>query len=66
MMAPTSTDIRAHLVEMLGRDLIDPRSQDADLARERLKEKPSGRYVTAYVAPTQEQAAARPWGDLSC
>jgi hypothetical protein len=37
MLAPTSTDIRAHLVEMLRRDLTGPRSQDADLAREPLK-----------------------------
>ena len=37
MMAPPSTDIRAHSVEMLRRDLIGPGSQDADLAREPLK-----------------------------
>ena len=57
MMVPTSTDIRARLVELvetLRRDLIGPGPQDADLARERLKEKPSGWYVTGYLAPLPE------------
>jgi hypothetical protein len=54
MTAPTSTDIRARLVETLRRDLIGPGPQDADLARERLKEKPSGWYVTGYLAPVPE------------
>ncbi len=54
MTAPTSTDIRARLVETLRRDLIGPGPQDADLAREHLKEKPSGWYVTGYLAPVPE------------
>ena len=54
MTAPTSTDIRARLVDTLRRDLIGPGPQDADLARERLKEKPSGWYVTGYLAPLPE------------
>jgi hypothetical protein len=54
MTAPTSTDVRARLVETLRRDLIGPGPQDADLARERLKEKPSGWYVTGYLAPVPE------------
>jgi hypothetical protein len=54
MTAPTSTDIRARLIERLRRDLIGPGPQDADLARERLKEKPSGWYVTGYLAPVPE------------
>lgn len=54
MTAPTSTDIRARLVETLRRDLIGPGPQDIDLARERLKEKPSGWYVTGYLAPVPE------------
>lgn len=54
MTAPTSTDVRARLVETLRRDLIGPGPQDKDLARERLKEKPSGWYVTGYLAPVPE------------
>lgn len=54
MTVPASTDIRARLVETLRRDLIGPGPQDADLARERLKEKPSGWYVTGYLAPVPE------------
>ncbi len=54
MTAPTSTDVRARLVETLRRDLVGPGPQDADLARERLKEKPSGWYVTGYLAPVPE------------
>lgn len=54
MSTPTSTDIRAGLVETLRRDLIGPSPQDIDLQRERLKEKPSGWYVTGYLAPLPE------------
>ena len=54
MTAPTSSDVRARLVETLRRDLIGPGPQDADIARERLKEKPSGWYVTGYLAPVPE------------
>jgi hypothetical protein len=54
MTAQTSTDVRARLVETLRRDLIGPGPLDADLARERLKEKPSGWYVTGYLAPVPE------------
>jgi hypothetical protein len=54
MTAPTSIDIRGRLVETLRRDLIGPGPQDADLARERLKEKPSGWYVTGFLAPVPE------------
>lgn len=54
MTARTSTDVRARLVETLRRDLIGPGPQDADLARERLKERPSGWYVTGYLAPVPE------------
>jgi Helicase conserved C-terminal domain len=54
MTAPTSTDVRARLVETLRRDLIGPGPQDSDLARERLKEKPSGWYVNGYLAPVPE------------
>ncbi len=50
----TSTDVRVRLVETLRRDLIGPGPEDADLARERLKEKPSGWYVTGYLAPVPE------------
>ena len=54
MTTPTSVDIRARLVETLRRDLIGPGPGDTDLARERLKEKPSGWYVTGYLAPVPE------------
>jgi hypothetical protein len=54
MTAPTSTAVRARLVETLRRDLIGPGPQDSDLARERLKEKPSGWYVTGFLAPVPE------------
>jgi hypothetical protein len=54
MTLPSSTDVRARLVETLRRDLIGHGPQDADLARERLKEKPSGWYVTGYLAPVPE------------
>jgi hypothetical protein len=54
MTAATATDVRARLVETLRRDLIGPGPQDSDLARERLKEKPSGWYVTGYLAPVPE------------
>jgi len=37
MTAPTSTDVRARLVDTLRRDLIGPGPQDTDLTRERLK-----------------------------
>jgi hypothetical protein len=52
--APTSAQVRGRLVETLRRDLIGPGPQDTDLARERLKEKPSGWYVTGYLAPLPE------------
>jgi hypothetical protein len=54
MTAPTSTEVRVRLVETLRRDLIGPGPQDSDLPRERLKEKPSGWYVTGYLAPVPE------------
>jgi hypothetical protein len=54
MTASTFTDVRTWLVETLRRDLIGPGPQDGDLARERLKEKPSGWYVTGYLAPVPE------------
>jgi hypothetical protein len=58
MTEPTSADIRARLVDTLRRDLIGPGPQDTDLARERLKEKPSAWYVTGYVAPVLETSGA--------
>ena len=53
MTAQTSTDVRARLVEKLRRDPIGPGSQDADLAGERLKDKPPGCYVS-FFAPVPE------------
>ncbi|MBN9346895.1 MAG: DISARM system helicase DrmA [Devosia sp.] len=50
----TSTDVRARLIDTLRRDLIGPGPLDADLGREQLKEKPSGWYVTGYLAPLPE------------
>lgn len=54
MTSLASKDIRARLVETLRRDLIGPGPQDTDLARERLREKPSGWYVTGFLAPVPE------------
>jgi hypothetical protein len=54
MTAQTSVDVRSKLVETLRRDLIGPGPLDTDLARERLREKPSGWYVTGYLAPLPE------------
>ncbi|HEX5958887.1 MAG TPA: hypothetical protein VFY92_09565, partial [Hyphomicrobiaceae bacterium] len=51
---PTAAEVRTRLVETLRRDLIGPDPQDTDLARERLGEKPSGWYVTGYLAPLPE------------
>ena len=56
MTAPSSIDARARLVETLRRDLIGPGPLDADLAHEQLKERPSGWYVTGYLAPLPEPA----------
>ena len=54
MTAETATDIRRRLLDTFRRDLIGPWPQDADLAHERLGEKPSGWYVTGYLAPVPE------------
>src|SRR5262245_24852164 len=51
MTASTAADIRGRLVQMLRRDLIGPGLQDHDLHRERLPERPSGWYVTGFLAP---------------
>lgn len=56
MTAPTSTEIRARLVETLRRDLIGPWPHDTDLERERLAEKPSNWYVTGFLAPLPDPA----------
>ena len=50
----SSVDNRAHLVDLFRRDLIGPGPQDADLATERLNESPSRRYLTGFLAPTEE------------
>ena len=47
----TTAEIRSRIVETLRRDLIGPWPQDIDLQRERLPERPSGWYVTGYLAP---------------
>jgi hypothetical protein len=60
MTAPISTDVRARLVETLRRNLIGPPPRDADLARERLKEKPSGWYVTGYFGPCRRRVDLLP------
>ncbi len=63
MTSPTPKDIRARLVETLRRDLIGPWPQDTDLQRERLREKPSGWYVTGFLAPVPEPSG--PEGEAS-
>ena len=50
--APTSAAaIRGRLVDTLRRDLIGPGPDDADLARERLKDNPSRWYLAGFLAP---------------
>ena len=51
MTSPTSAQIRERLVHTLRRDLIGPGPEDEDLQRERLNDKPSGWYVTGFLAP---------------
>lgn len=55
MTGPTSADaVRARLVDTLRRDLVGPGPEDLDLQRERLPERPSGWYVTGFLAPLPE------------
>ena len=52
--APATTSaaaIRGRLVDTLRRDLIGPGPDDADLARERLKNNPSRWYLAGFLAP---------------
>lgn len=56
-----SIEVRASLVRALRRDLIGPGpdgSEDADLRRERLSERPSSWYLAGFIAPDQDEAAA--------
>lgn len=46
--------IRGRLVDTLRRDLIGPRPQDADIARELLKSNPSRWYLAGFLAPALE------------
>src|SRR6202043_2241395 len=56
--APTSAAaIRGRLVDTLRRDLIGPGPQDADLARERLKNNPSRWYLAGFLAPALDGIA---------
>ena len=50
--------VRARIVETLRRDLIGPGPQDADLAREVLKENPSRWYLTGFLAPSLDGNAS--------
>src|SRR5258705_5883037 len=52
---PTNTVvIRERLVDTLRRDLIGPGPEDADIARELLKNNPSRWYLAGYLAPALE------------
>jgi hypothetical protein len=54
----SSTEIRAHLVELFRRDLVGPHPEkDTDLARERLSESPSRWYLTGFLAPSDDPLA---------
>ena len=46
-----SAAIRSNLIDTLRRDLIGPNPDDADLATETLKERPSRWYLTGYLVP---------------
>lgn len=50
----TSQEIRERIVRTFRRDLIGPGTDDADLARERLKESPSRWYLTGFIAPADD------------
>src|SRR5262245_280001 len=50
-------DIRSHLVDLFGRDLVGPAPQDTDLARARLNENPSRWYLTGFLAPADDPLA---------
>jgi hypothetical protein len=56
--ALSAEQVRARLVDVLRRDLIGPGPQDADIARERLKENPSRWYLAGYIAPAPDTAGA--------
>jgi hypothetical protein len=49
--------IRGQLVDTLRRDLIGPGPDDADIARERLKNNPSRWYLTGFLAPALDGAS---------
>lgn len=56
--AKDATAVRGRLVNVLRRDLIGPGPDDADIAREVLKENPSRWYLTGFLAPSPEGGAA--------
>ncbi|APO55354.1 DISARM system helicase DrmA [Bradyrhizobium diazoefficiens] len=47
--------VREQIVDTLRRDLIGPGPNDADIARELLKNNPSRWYLTGYLAPALEE-----------
>jgi hypothetical protein len=49
--------VRGRIVDKLRRDLIGPGPQDADIAREVLKENPSRWYLTGFLSPSPDGAA---------
>ena len=62
-----SADIRARLVNTLRRDLVGPLPTEADIALERLPERPSRWYLTGFIAPLEDagfdEAVLDPEGD---
>src|SRR5207244_2398790 len=63
-----SAAVRSALVDVLRRDLISPNPDDADLATETLKERPSRWYLTGYLVPLnapEEQREGTTGGDDS-
>ena len=61
----TAAEVRARMLRTLRRDLIgsDVGADDADLAREKLTERPSRWYLTGFIAPEEGEAATH--GDVA-
>jgi hypothetical protein len=57
-LPPHAEAVRGRLLDVLRRDLIGPGPEDADLAREILRENPSRWYLTGFLAPSPEGGGA--------
>jgi len=52
----SSEAVRTQLITTLRRDLVGPLPDEADIARERLPERPSRWYLTGFIAPIEDAA----------